>query len=174
MKLIPLTQGFEAIVDNTDKTWLTQWSWCILHGYAARSKTLMNNEGKRVHRTLYMHREIMAPLPGFDVDHINGNRLDNRRENLRICTHQQNLFNSKLSAANKSGYRGVSWDTNNRRWVVQIRLNGKPYYIGAFRDKHEAARAYNEHALKFRGEFAVLNTIWPDDLNDITTLIVNQ
>lgn len=97
------------------------------------------------------------------VDHINRNKLDNRKANLRSATHGQNMINSGLRKDNKSGYKGVY--LNNKSYEVQITSNGKRVYIGVYKTAVEAALAYDEAAKKYHGEFAYLN--FPDGvLND--------
>jgi len=95
------------------------------------------------------------------VDHINGNPLDNRKSNLRICTHAENSNNTGPRKNNTSGYKGVYWAKRNKRWLAQITHNGKQVYIGHYKDKEEAARAYDAKAKEFQGEFAYLN--FPDE-----------
>ena len=91
---------------------------------------------------------------GMEVDHINGNSLDNRKSNLRICTHKENVRNQKLSAANTSGYRGVSWNKASKKWEAYIKVNQKRIYLGKFVDILDAARAYAKKAKECFGEFA--------------------
>lgn len=94
------------------------------------------------------------------IDHKNGNTLDNRRENLRICTYSENNRNRKqISSNNKSGYKGVSWDKQKNKWRTCLNINKKQKHIGFFNDIIEAAKAYNEAAIKYFGEFAKLNKI---------------
>ncbi len=151
MKEILLTQGKVAIVDDEDFEWLNQWKWCAKKGpntsYAKRATQL------------YMHRLILSAEKGMFVDHINGNGLDNRRENLRVCTHAENMRNSKLSIKNTSGYKGVYWCKKRSLWIANIQNNGKVKNLGGFKIKELAARAYNEAAHNFHGEFARLNNV---------------
>jgi len=94
----------------------------------------------------------------LQIDHINGNRLDNRKVNLRICTAMQNQHNRKKSRGS-SKYKGVSFHIRGRVWVSFIMREAKRYYLGSYKDEKEAAIAYNQAALKFYGEFALLNEV---------------
>jgi len=107
---------------------------------------------------------IGNPRPGFLVDHINGNRLDNRKSNLRFVTNQQNIFNSQkrqliISGGNPSKYKGVTWMTDRNKWRSRITLDGREFHLGVFESEQEAALAYNKAAIKFYGEYANLNKI---------------
>ena len=110
-------------------------------------------------KTVYLHRFILGNPKGFDVDHINGDYSDNRRENLRVCTTSQNCMNQRKSANRSSIYKGVSWFKNVGKWAVQIRKEGKRHYFGYFDDEIKAAEVYNEKAKDLFGEFALLNNI---------------
>lgn len=88
----------------------------------------------------YLHRMVVGAKEGQCVDHINGNGLDNRRSNLRIVAHRENLQNVGLARNNKSGYRGVSWDARSQKWAAHGTLGGRHVYIGGFTDRHEAGR----------------------------------
>ena len=105
-----------------------------------------------------LHRLIMG-LPEGEVDHRNQDRLDVRKENLRVATRPQNSFNKQLPAHNKSGYKGVSWDKLSNRWVAKIEIEGRQLNLGRYKEKEEAALAYNKAALKYHREFASLNQI---------------
>ena len=102
-------------------------------------------------------------FPGeMEIDHVNRNKLDNRRSNLRICTRQQNGKNRSLSSNNKSGYHGVHFANTEKRvkrWVASTRVDGKKKIIGRYYTVQEAATAYNIAAKKYHGEFATQNTI---------------
>jgi len=150
MKQIKLTKDKIAIVDDEDYKYLMQWEWYAFktgnHWYAARS----NNPG-----IVLMHREIVKTPEGLMTDHINHNGLDNRRENLRICTNQQNQWNQKLKGM--SSYKGVVWNKNAKKWYARIKKFGKIIHIGTFLDEEEAARAYDGKAKELFGKFANLN-----------------
>lgn len=106
---------------------------------------------------LRMHRLIMGVTDEQHVDHINGDGLDNRRENLRIATPQQNQGNSQKRAAAQSRYKGVSWSVQARKWRAYITLNRKQTHLGLFADEIDAARAYDAKAIELFGGFARTN-----------------
>lgn len=156
MKCIELTQGRVAIVSDEDFAELAQWRWYYARvGYAARRK----RRPGRSSIVVYMHREIMCSEFGQEVDHINRDRLDNRRENLRVATSSQNKFNQGKQANNTSGYKGVSFHKQRGRWVAEIWQFNKKHYLGLFETREAAAKAYNDAALRLHGEFAHQNLI---------------
>jgi hypothetical protein len=158
-KEIKLTQGKVAIVDDEDFEYLNQWKWYAnnLGGkfYAVRSLRI----NKKYAGCLLMHRVIMNSIKGLVVDHVNGLTLDNRKVNLRNCTHADNIKNQKLSISNKTGFRGVSWHKNNKVFESRIRSNNISYHLGSFNNAIDAAKIYNEAAIKYHGEFANINKI---------------
>jgi hypothetical protein len=93
------------------------------------------------------------------VDHINGNGLDNRKSNLRLCERHENALNRVINYNNVSGYKGVSWFKPIKKWRAQIQYKKVVYYLGCFNKRIDAAKAYNAAALKYHGEFANLNKI---------------
>jgi hypothetical protein len=149
-KIIPLTRGKEAIVDDEDFEHLNQWKWGLdTDGYAIRGIHIPRR------KTFIMHREIMKTPKGMETDHINGNKLDNRKCNLRICTKSQNKMNISRQVDNMSGYKGVSRHCAD--WQAQIGKDGIKIYLGIYKNKELAARAYDEAAKKLFGEYARLN-----------------
>lgn len=149
MKEIKLTQDKVAIVDDDDFVWLSKYKWFYNGGYALR------RNGKS---HVKMHREIMNTPQGEITDHINGNKLDNRRKNLRIATAQVNILNRPTQKNNLSSFRGVSWHGKVKKWVVQIGQNSyKGKHIGYYDDKIQAALAYDIAAKAIFKEHAVLN-----------------
>lgn len=98
-----------------------------------------------------LNRELSR---GEKIDHINGNGLDNRRDNIRLATHTQNMRNTKLRKNNKTGYKGVMWNTRRRKFQTYITVNSKLIYLGQFDLAEEAHKAYCDAAVKYHGEFA--------------------
>lgn len=161
MRSIPLTQGQIAVVDDIDFERINRSKWhAKLFGvkkkkwYAyGRPK---DDQGKRQY--ISMPAFIMKPEPGLIVDHKNGNTLDNRRRNLRICTQKENTCNTQKSRG-FSRYKGVRLDQGSNFWRAQIHINGTIRSIGRFLTEEEAAEAYNREAKNLFGEFAWLNVI---------------
>ncbi len=154
MPTLKTSQGTEFIVDKKLAKELDTYKWqqhkC---GYIYRD-VWVNSKVKKV----WIHREVVGAIPeGLVVDHINGIKNDNRRENLRICTPSQNSANQKVRKSNTSGYKGVTKDPYG--WMARITCNGTREFLGIFKDKHDAGEAYNNAALKLHGEFAKLNII---------------
>jgi len=153
---IYLSEGKWTIVDAVDYYWLNSFKW-IVYGnrnnlYAVRNSIVAPNET----RPVYMHRVIMNPPPGLLVDHRNTDSLDNRRQNLRFATPSQNMQNRRKKKNTTSQYRGV-WLLSNGKYESQITHQGKKIWLGWFNSEIDAARAYDEAAKKYHGEFARLN-----------------
>lgn len=152
--VIPLPNGKVVLVDAGDLEMLSHWSWtCGVDCYV----TAYNGGGLSGRRIVSMHRLLMLPAPGFHVDHVNHNKLDNRRANLRICTRSQNNMNQLRIPKNTSGFKGVSWSDPRRKWRARIKLDGRECQLGYFDDKADAARCYDSAARETFGEFALAN-----------------
>lgn len=153
---IPLTRGQSALVDDADYDHLRQWRWMLVgEGYAGRF-----DRTTRPHRLVYMHRLVLDAQPGQRVDHINGDRLDNRRANLRLVTSAQNQQNRHATARGTSGYKGVCWHKGTEKWHVRITVNGHRLHLGYYSELETAALLYDAAARHFFGEFAHPN--YPD------------
>lgn len=149
-KEILLTKGKVAIVDDEDYEWLMQWKWHYsIGGYAQRNSPRINGKNHKIH----MHREINHTPEDFETDHINGNKLDNRRINLRTASRSQNAFNQKINKNNTSGVRGVYWQKLNKKWQAKIYINGMNHSLGYFTDLSDAKAVYNQAAADAFGEF---------------------
>ncbi len=151
MKKIELTQGKFALVDDEDFEYLNQWKWCVNHDYAVRNGIKNNARQSKI----FMHRVLMNTPKGLFTDHVNHNKLDNRKFNLRIVTKQQNQWNMRKHKDSLSPFKGVSFIKKNNKWNASIR--GK--HIGEYDTAELAASAYNGRARKLFGKFALLNKI---------------
>lgn len=161
---IGLTRGYFAVVDAADYAWLSRYKWTAL---VAGSKVyaIRAHKGK----TILMHREIMQPPDGLVVDHIDGNGLNNRRSNMRACTREQNLYNSR-PRNKRSKHKGVRYCEERDNWIAEITRRGHKFHLGTFDDEIEAARAYDRRAVELFGAFARLN--FPDERQPAGTTAV--
>jgi hypothetical protein len=155
MKLIKLTLGKFVMVDDADYDYLLQFKWYAktfktAHTYYAATNVKTD---KNKQKTLLLHRIVMNTPKGTQVDHIDHNGLNCQKHNLRNCTLRQNSMNQKCHS--KSGYKGVYM--NNKGILGQINVNGRKIHLGLFTSYIAAARAYDEAAKKYFGEFANLN-----------------
>lgn len=154
MKEINLSKGVVTIVDDEDYEILNKYKWNLSSdGYAVRGVT---DNGK--HKVILIHRIINKTPKGLQTDHINADRLDNRKCNLRTVTVTQNNCNHP-SHKGTSKYKGVSWGARAKKWIVQITTNNKLIYLGSFSEEDKAAEEYNQAALKYHGDYARLNKI---------------
>lgn len=158
-------KGRQALVDDADYEWLNGYRWhCDPKGYAMRSqKTGRTPSGVESFR---MHREIMNAPKDMQVDHINGDTLDNRRGNLRLATPEQNARNAGSRRGSRSKYKGVTWDRTMQMWRSKIREGEGDKYLGDYLTQAEAALAYNKAAKILHGEFAKLNIVKENDPDD--------
>lgn len=155
MYQIPLTQGFFSLVDKDDfyKFSTKRWYADKIRNYIMAVRTEGYGKNKK---TVYLHRLIMSCPKGLFVDHINHDTLDNRKSNLRICTVAENTRNSVKSSRNSSGYKGVSWNSKNKNWRVQINVDNRHIEVGSFKDKVEASKAYLQASKQYHRQFSHL------------------
>lgn len=154
---IPLNNGLVALIDEDDDPLVRQYHWWAKESDNERLYAItepMVNYQKSVIR---MHRLILGFPNTPDIDHWNGNGLDNRRSNLRAATHSQNMMNRPAPITNTSGYKGVSWHRKAGKWMAMIWDRNKQIYLGLYVDPVEAALAYDAAAIRLHGEFAYLN-----------------
>lgn len=170
MKLIPLYGkygiGQYAIIDSDDFNLVNQYKW-YLHkdGYlrsftfvigTSRGATTTANRYKGKTVVQKLHRLIIDTPKGMETDHVNRNKLDNRKSNLRICNRLENV-NNMIFHSRSSIYHGVSWLKRDKKWTAQISYQSKKINLGSFREEHHAAMAYDIWAKKFHKRFANLN-----------------
>lgn len=155
MKHIPLTRGYEAIVDDEDYVWLSKYKW---HAATQKNGPVYARStvyiAPKITTVKWMHREILGHTEG-EVDHRDGNGLNNCRLNLRKATHSQNIANTKSRKQSSSKYKGVHWFRG--KWVAQITCDGKRSFLGRHHDEAAAALAYDAKARELFGEFARTN-----------------
>jgi len=154
IRQIALGDGYYAYVDAADHEWLGRYKWHMQGGYAVRY------EKKKL---IFMHRQIMPPSRGMVVDHKNRNRLDNTRENLRLCTPGENAQNAAKKQGTYSRFKGVSYRKERDKYFAQIYHQNEQFYLGLFDKETDAARAYDRRAIELFGEFARVNfpEEWP-------------
>lgn len=147
---VPLTKGYEAVIDAADAATVGQHNWCAeVRGnavYAVRSSS-----GESIIR---MHRWLMGTPTGLVSDHIDTDGLNNRRANLRVATHSQNLKNQRTNSHNASGLKGAFYRPRAKRWQSHIRVDGKTHYLGCFKTPEAAHQAYCEASARFHGAFS--------------------
>lgn len=144
-----MISGRRVIFDESDAEVIESWPWRIWSkGYVAYR---VRDEDGRIPVVL-LHRLLTGARPGEFVDHVNGNPLDNRRQNLRICTHAENMRNRRRPKHNTSGFKGVY--ASGRRWRAEIVFEGARYRLGSYATPEEASAAYAVAAVKLHGEFA--------------------
>lgn len=157
MKKIPLSQGKYALVDDADFEELNKYNWFAhkkSRGIFYVERNYRRIEGKQT--TIKMHREIMQPLEGMVIDHIDGDGLNNQRSNLRICTGTENKQNQRKYKNNTSGFKGVSFYRGSRKWGANIGAGGERVFLGLLTSKLKAYEAYCEACIKYHGAFSRL------------------
>ena len=153
MKTINLISGKVALVDDADYERVSRHKW-----YSDKKARTEYAQGKmKGNKTIRMHRLILDVPRGTEVDHINGDGLDNRRSNLRLCSRAENTRNRRKIKGTSSKFKGVYWYKNAKKWSASIMSNDKTIYLGFFTDENLAAKAYDKKAKELFGKFAKLN-----------------
>lgn len=172
MRAIRLRGGGHAFVDESDWPEVSKYKWSRYKHrlsdtlFYARMRVLVDYtvfDGVKYggkYKDVFMHRFLLKPEKNQIIDHRNGNGLDNTRDNLRVCSRRENSANSRLSKANSSGYKGVCFYKNDKKWGARIGNPREPgYHLGLYDNPREAAIAYNKAAKKRYGKFAFLNKV---------------
>lgn len=158
IRRISLTRGQYAIVDASDYECLIQWVWCAQWMPNSQSFYVVRSTPRdpvtRKQGRITMARVIMNAPEGMLVDHHDHDTLNNRKGNLRVCTYPQNGSNARMLKPNIARVRGIHWVKADGSWRAEIKVNGKPIGLGQFRDKEMAVEAYQQAAIKYKGEFA--------------------
>lgn len=155
MAYIDLTQGKVALIDDEDYEYLSQWKWYYhKSGYAVRTDYSTGQQ-----RSVKMHRLVNDTPIGYDTDHKNRNKLDNRKSNLRTATRSQNSSNYGVQAHNTSGHKGVRWHKVSNRWQSRISYQGVTITLGLYREYEDACNVYDNADIQLRGQFASLGSL---------------
>lgn len=153
MKKLLLRSGEHTLVDDDIYEKVNDVKWGLYVG-ASNMRYVGRYSNKQM---ISLHRLITGAKKGQIVDHKNGDTLDNRRQNLRICTHQQNMANRKVQKNNISGYKGVGWEEKKNRYKVRVYKDGREFHVGYYLNVIEAAKAFDKATKKLHGEFARTN-----------------
>lgn len=160
MRYIKLTKNKEAIVDNDDYEWLSKYNWCAKeHKNEGRFYAVRGEGPRKTMKIIRMHRVILNAPKGSEVDHINGNTLDNRKSNLRIVSRNENAKNMKKHKDGLAKYKGVSKLSNGKTnpWRARIWTDNKELSLGAYKTQEEAALVYDLAAILYFGAYAHTN-----------------
>lgn len=163
MRFLPLSRGHKAIVDDEDFERLSNYKWSLQKphfksgiAYAHRTSTSKNGAKRK---TILLHREVLGKIPsGKVVDHIDFDTLNCQKSNLRLVSRQESNVHRRMQKNNTSGYIGVYFDNEARKWRAQVKYKGK-YATLRFKDKEDAAIAYNAMAQFLNGPLAILNPV---------------
>ena len=144
---------YEVLISECDFEKVSAHNWFLTFSNKSDGPYFAYRTPRPERKDILLHRFIVNCPSGYCVDHANGNTLDNRRENLRICTQAENRFNSRKSKSNTSGYKGVSYSSHAKKWRSQIKRNNKIIHLGYYDTPEKAYEAYVAASKKYHGEF---------------------
>jgi hypothetical protein len=157
LAFIPLSQNLEAVIDASDAPLVEGRNWHAVENRNVFYARACGPRGTKPRRMIPLHRLLMSPPDGLLVDHIDGNGLNCRRSNMRLATVAENTRNQRLSVANTSQRKGVTWHKRLRKWVAYIGVSGRTLHLGRFDDIEEAAAKRAEAEAKYYNDFATRN-----------------
>ena len=158
--MITLPHGKYTLVDDSDFEYLNQWKWHITSkGYVARKQHFPSSRARPRSSMILMHRYISFAGDYVQIDHKNGDKLDNQKSNLRFCTPSQNQAHRPVQINSTTKYKGVSFDKSIRRYRAYISFQKRKHSLGCFETPEAAAIAYNDKAMELHGQFAILNDL---------------
>ena len=155
---IYLSCGNFVLIDEDDYDFLSMWKWNIGSGYASRAASVIEYE-MGTPRRISMHRQILSCPKGMVIDHINRNKLDNRKSNLRVCTYSENTANAYRKQRGTSKYKGVYYKSDCKKWCAELIAHGKRIYLGLHITEKDAALAYNKAFIENYGTIGLLNEV---------------
>jgi hypothetical protein len=155
--MIIKVREFDVLIDDEDYEMVSRYNWQVAmkRGTPYIQCSARDENGKKI--TKQLAREVTNAPKGVIVDHKSGNTLDNRKQNLRFSNNKTNAQNMRSNINSTSKYKGVSWNSERKKWRAVLKYNDKQVHIGRFNSEEEAARAYDKKALELFGEFARLN-----------------
>lgn len=154
---VPLTKGYEAVIDAADAEFVGRWNWCAFVQKNGRIYAARGEKHKGKCKLILMHRVLMNTPEGYDTDHADMNGLNNKRTNLRVASRSENMRNSRRRKASATGLKGVGIHSQSGKFRARLMVDYKDRHLGLYDTAEEAYEAYCAAAPKHHGEFARTN-----------------